>query len=149
VAERCAAALLAAALSTAACTTTVIGRPVALPVLDMDRSLIADYFERSNTAARDGAEAQERFLASTEHPDFVRQCDLGGLTVMLEPTLSTLRPDDGWRPAGAHQAPRGRLYAVAVTVTVRRGESTLGTQIGSMHVVVLDATAYGFAPCPS
>jgi hypothetical protein len=40
------------------------------------------------------------------------------------------------------------VYVVAVTVTVQRGQSTLGVQVGSMHVVVLDGTAYGFAPCP-
>jgi len=147
--RRAAALLTAVLLLTAACGTVVAGQPEALPTVDADQSLIADYFERSNAAAHDGADAQERFLDSTQHPDVDRGCDLGGLTVLLEPTLSTLRPDDGWRPAASDRAPRGRVYVVAVTVTVLRGQNTLGVQVGSMHVVVLGAMVYGFAPCPT
>jgi hypothetical protein len=140
--------ILVAVLLTSACGTVVIGQPVALPRAAADQSLIVDYFESSNAAAHDGAAAQEQFLDSTQHPDVARGCDLDGLTLLLEPTLSTLRPDEGWRPEAAGEAPRGRVYVVAVTVTVQRGQSTLGVQVGSMHVVVLDGTAYGFAPCP-
>jgi len=131
-----------------ACGRVVDGQPVASPS-GGDESLIAEYFQRSNAAAEDGAAAQKQFLQRTQHPDVPLRCDLGELTVLFDPSLGTLRPDDGWRPAGAGEVPRGRVYVVAVLATVREGETTVGTQVGSMHVVVLDAAAYGFAPCPS
>ena len=131
------------------CGRLVEGQPVAPAREGDDRSLIVAYFERSNAAARGGPAAQAEFLARTQHPDVARQCDLGALTVLLEPSLSTLRPDDGWRPARADRTPRGAVYLIAVTVTVQRDGATVGTQVGSMHVVVLDAAVYGFAPCPT
>jgi hypothetical protein len=143
-----AAVLLAAVLLASGCGRVIAGQPAASSQVTVDQSLIMDYFERSNAAALDGAAAQQRFLASTQHPDVDQGCDLGELTVLLEPALSTLRPDDGWRPTATDRAPRGRVYLVAVTVTVQRDQSTLGVQVGSMHLVVLDSTVYGFAPCP-
>jgi len=143
-----AVALLAVALLVAACGQVVAGHPVA-PSPVADRALIADYFERSNAAARDGADAQKRFLDSTQHPDVERHCDLGDLIVLLEPSLGTIRADDRWQPTGAGSTPRGRVYRIAVLVTVRRDGTTLANQVGTMHVVVLDGAAYGFAPCPS
>lgn len=131
------------------CTAVVGGHAVGPPPASVDESLIAAYFEHSNEAAREGADAQTQFLERTQHPDVERLCDLDGLTLLLDPTLSTLRRDEGWRPSGTSGSPRGRVYVVAVTVTVQRGQSTLGTQVGSMHVAVLDGTAYGFAPCPN
>ena len=146
---RWASALLLAALpAVAGCAAAVSGHAVGPSPASVDESLIADYFERSNEAAHQGADAQTRFLERTQHPDVERLCDLDGLTLLLEPSLSTLRQDEGWRPGGTGSTPRGRMYVVAVTVTVQRDQSTLGIQVGSMHVVVLDATAYGFAPCP-
>lgn len=140
---------LASTLIATGCGRVVAGQPSAPSPVAVDQALITEYFERSNAAAYDGTAAQERFLASTQHPDIDRRCDLGELTVLLEPAMSTLRPDDGWRPPAADRPPRGQVYLVAVTVTVLQGQSTLGIQVGSMHVAVLDATAYGFAPCPS
>ena len=140
--------VLLAVLMTAACGTVVAGRPVAPSQAAADQALIVDYFQRSNAAAHDGAAAQDRFLDATQYPDIDRGCDLDGLTLLLEPTLSTLRPDQGWRPTAADRTPRGRVYVIAVTATVQRGDSTLGVQIGSIHLVVLDGMAYGFAPCP-
>lgn len=131
------------------CTKTVDGQPRALPLRDVDQSLIEDYFEQSNAAAQEGPAAQKQFLERTQHPDVRRQCDLGELIVLLDPSLSTLRPDDDWRLAGADEPPRGRVYVIAVIVTVQRDGATLGNQVGSMHLVVLDGTAYGFAPCPT
>lgn len=132
----------------AGCATAVAGHPVARSPATADQSLIQAYFEHSNDAAHEGADAQREFLDSTQHPDVERDCDLGGLTLLLDPSLSTLRSDDGWRPGGTGRTPRGRMYVVAVTVTVQRGQSVLGIQVGSMHLAVLNGTAYGFAPCP-
>ena len=133
----------------AGCAKQLAGQPAALPVASIDQALIADYFAASNASARDGADAQQKFVSRTKHPDAPRACDLHGLTLLLEPSLGTLRPDNEWRPPGSNEAPRGRVYVLAVTVTVQRDKNTLGKQVGSMHVVVLDAMAYGFAPCPS
>lgn len=139
----------AVALLVTGCSVTVTGRPTAQDWASADRALVLDYFQRGNAAARQGPQAQLRFLTHTQHPDFQRTCELGQLTLLLDPSAGTLRPDPGWRPPRSDDSPRGRVYSVAVTVTVRRSEITLGTQIGSMHVVVLDGAAYGFAPCPA
>lgn len=113
-----------------------------------DRQLVADYFGASNAAAREGPAAQQRFFDRTQHPDFrTTRCPLDGATVTARPTMSTLRPDRDWVPAGADAAPRGTVYVVAVTATVRRDGVETGTQIGSQHVVTLDGRGYGFAPC--
>jgi hypothetical protein len=142
------APLIATALLSAACDRTIEGRAAALAPANLDQPLIVDYFERSNAAARKGPAAQRQFLEQTQHPDVDQRCDLGGLTILLDPSLSTLRSDDGWRPATTDQPPRGRVYVIAVTVTVQRDATTVGVQIGSMHLVVLDGAVYGFAPCP-
>jgi hypothetical protein len=54
--------------------------------------------------------------------------------------------DRRWARDG--HAPRGRVYVVAVTFTAQREHTVIGTQIGLVHVVVLDNASYGFAPCP-
>jgi hypothetical protein len=141
-------AVTVAGLPVAGCGRVIDGRAAAQASEGGDRSLIIEYFRRSNEAASQGPAAQADFLARTQHPDVESHCDLGALTVWLEPSLGTVRPDDGWQPEGATRALRGRVYLVAVAVTVRRDHVTLGTQIGAMHVTVLDGTAYGIAPCP-
>jgi hypothetical protein len=111
--------------------------------------LSRQYFEDNNAAARQGPRAQQDFFRRTQHPDFTDQtCELGDMTVDLQPALSTLRPDPGFAPGGAGP-PRGEVWAVGVEVTTRRGDAVVGRQIGSQHVVVLNDRAYGFAPCPS
>lgn len=113
-----------------------------------DRQLVADYFKAANAAAHEDPAAQRRFFDTTQHPDFRgARCPLDGATVVVRPTLSTLRPDPDWVPAGAAAPPRGTAYVVAVTTTVRRDGVEVGTQIGSQHVVTLDGRGYGFAPC--
>jgi len=127
----------------------ITGRPLAPDVVAQDRELIVEYFERGNVAADEGASSQKVFFAETQHPDFKADlCDLRGHTLVFDPSLSTLRPDRGWAPEDG-KVPRGRVYVVAVTITVELDEAVLGTQIGSIHVVVLDRAAYGFSPCPS
>lgn len=130
-----------------ACGRVIDGQPVS--AAGDDGSLVAGYFERSNAAAREGPEAQRQFLVSTQHPDFRYRCDLGNLVVELEPALSSMHIDASWEADDDGHVPRGRIYAVAVTVTVTRDKTTLGTQVGSMHVVILDGAAFGFAPCPT
>lgn len=146
--------VLAVVALVSGCGQTIAGTPRAGDATAVDaagdRVLVEEYFERNNAAASDGPPAQRSFLRDTQHPDFPASgCDLGELTLTIDPTLGTLRPDPDWRPARADEAPRGRVYVVAVTVTVRRGTQTLGSQIGSVHVVVLDGVAHGFAPCPA
>jgi hypothetical protein len=143
------ASMLSAVALTAGCASTIDGRAVVPDVERADRQLIIEYFQRGNAAAGEGPAAQQRFFADTQHPDFESgDCDLNGLTLTFDPTLSTLRVDGRWTPRDG-QTPRGRVYVVAVTFTVAQESTVLGTQIGLVHLVVLDDVTYGFAPCPS
>lgn len=143
------ASLVSAAVLTAGCVSTISGQAIVPDVERTDRQLVIGYFERGNAAAGEGSDAQQRFFTSTQHPDFDSvSCDLDGLTLAFDPTLSTLRRDDRWVPQGG-KTPRGRVYVVAVTLTVQQQSAVLGTQIGLVHLVVLDNAIYGFAPCPS
>ncbi|SMC93075.1 hypothetical protein [Kibdelosporangium aridum] len=129
----------------AGCSAAVDGRPVAGDVGAKD--LIVKYFTDFDAAAQRGPAAQQDFLRRTQHPDFTdRICELAGVTITVEPTLSTLRPDTKWVPEGADR-PRGDVYVVAVSLTVSRDGQKLGDQIGSERIVVLDGTVYGFMPC--
>jgi hypothetical protein len=111
--------------------------------------LSRQYFEDNNAAARHGPGAQQDFFRRTQHPDFTDQtCELGEMTVDLQPALSTLRPDPGFSPDEAGP-PRGEVWVIGVEVTTRRRDTVVGRQIGSLHVVLLNDRAYGFAPCPS
>ncbi|MGH3907346.1 MAG: hypothetical protein ACRDTE_24695 [Pseudonocardiaceae bacterium] len=143
------AALLVAVL--AGCTSRIPGEPVVgTRSLDAHRALVSRYFDAVNAAAGQGSAAQERLFAHTQHPDFRDlQCPLQGLTVTADPAYSTLHTDADWRPPLAEAAPRGTVYVIAATVAVQRRTEVLGSQIGTLHVVVLDGMAYGFAPCPA
>jgi hypothetical protein len=137
-------------LLTAACSEVISGRPAEVDIAGADRALIEEFFGRNNTAAREGAQAQGKFFGEIQHPDYDKEvCSLDGLTIVLDPTMSSMRPDEGWRPRETSKSIRGRIYVVAVTVTVQRENAILGNQIGSMHVVVLNGKVFGFAPCPS
>ncbi|RZS44911.1 hypothetical protein EV193_101792 [Herbihabitans rhizosphaerae] len=138
--------MIAAALAAAGCSSTPDAP--ADPVGDADRALVRGYFERLNAAGAAGPAPQAEFLRTTQHPDFTsRLCELGALTVAMEPALSTLRPDPRWRPDGTAAPPRGRVYVLGVRVTVRRNGTAVGEQVGSQRVVVTNDTAYGFSPC--
>ena len=130
-------------------TSTVAGTPVANASSEQDKKLVADYFTELNNAGKDGPTTQRDFLRRTQHPDFTdRFCDLGELTLKIEPAMSTFRFDLGWTPeGGAH--PRGTIYVLGVAISIRRGGALLAEQIGSERVVVLDGKAYGFTPCPT
>ncbi|RSM84269.1 hypothetical protein DMH04_21445 [Kibdelosporangium aridum] len=129
----------------AGCSIAVDGSPVAGAAGAKD--LIVKYFADFDAAAAQGPAAQQDFLRRTQHPDFTnRICDLAGVTITVEPTLSTLRPDAKWVPEGADR-PRGDVYVVAVSLTVSRDGQKLGDQIGSERIVVLDGAVYGFMPC--
>lgn len=135
------------------CASTVDGRARAAgTATDAERRLIADYFARSNAAAGAGSIEQQQFFAATQHPDYRapdQLCTLDGLTVLLDPTLSTVRPAPGWRPGNTGRPPRGSVLVVAVRVTVQQDRTVLGEQVASVHVVLLDGRVYGFAPCPA
>lgn len=140
--------LLLPLLLVAGCASAVAGTPQAAPQEAVDADLVRDYFSQGLAAARGGAGPQREFLRRTQHPDFrTGGCDLGDLVLSVEPALSTLRAAPEWT-MGDRGVPRGRIYVVAVSVTAKRDGATVGIQIGSQHVVVLDGTAYGFAPCP-
>lgn len=143
-------AAVVTALVTTGCSTSVVGRPVAASTADGDQQLVTGYFEDLNKSGDEGQDAQREFLRRTQHPDFSDQlCELGPLTLRVEPALTTLRPDRDWVPEGAKKRPRGQIYVIAVSVSIQRGGTTVGEQIGSQRVVILDHTAYGFAPCPT
>ncbi|ANZ37382.1 hypothetical protein BBK82_16265 [Lentzea guizhouensis] len=147
MAER-AAVLLFSLLLLAGCGGPVTGtaRPVSLS--DGDRAKFREYYERVNKAGDEGASEQTKLLKDTQHPDFRQKtCDMRGATIKVEPTWSTLRVDADWAPPGEKSHPRGDVYVVAVTVTLRQEDAVVGSQIGSMHVVLLDDEVYGFAPC--
>lgn len=142
--------LLTGALLLTGCANRILGQPVPTRPPAPDRALIAGYVAAANAAAADGSAAQQRWFASTQHPDSGKlRCALQGLTLTIEPAYRTLHTDPGWHPPQADRPPSGTVYAIAVTVTVQRGITVLGDQIGVLHIVLLDGTAYGFAPCPA
>ncbi|OLR90831.1 hypothetical protein [Actinokineospora bangkokensis] len=149
---RRAAGLVAVALAAAGCSTTVAGTavPVGPGSGGGDEALVTRYFADLNAAADEGSSAQREYLRRTQHPDFTdRACDLGDLTLAIEPALSTFRPDARWRPERSAKPPRGTVYVLGVTVRIRRDGATLAEQIGNQRVVVLSGKAYGFTPCPT
>ena len=130
-------------------TSRVAGTPVANASTEQDKKLVADYFTELNSAGKDGPATQRDFLRRTQHPDFTdRFCDLGELTLKIDPAMSTFRFDLGWTPEGGTH-PRGSIYVLGVSISIRRGGALLAEQIGSQRVVVLDGKAYGFTPCPT
>src|SRR5256885_13277604 len=111
--------------------TLVAGSPVPVSAADGDRRLVADYFTELNNAGKDGPATQRDFLRRTQHPDFTdRFCDLGELTLKIEPAMSTFRFDLGWSPEGGTH-PRGSIYVLGVSISIRRGGALLAEQIGS------------------
>lgn len=143
-------AVAVAALAVAGCTTTVAGSPVAIGSAAEDRKLVTDYFAELNDAGKEGPTTQRDFLRRTQHPDFSdRLCDLGELTLRIEPAMSTFRTDFNWAPENAGKPPRGLVYVLGVSVSIRRDGASIAEQIGSQRVVVLDGKAYGFTPCPT
>jgi predicted small secreted protein len=143
-------AVLLAALAVAGCTTTVAGTALSLQSGGADREMVTAYFTELNGAGEEGPTTQRDFLRRTQHPDFVdRLCDLGGLTVEIEPAMSTFRVDPEWKPEDAATRPRGLVYALGVFVSIRRDGARLAEQIGSQRVVVLEGKVYGFMACPT
>ncbi|GLZ38382.1 hypothetical protein [Actinokineospora sp. NBRC 105648] len=150
---RRAPAVLLAVLAASGCSTTITGSAVPRDeggTPDQERSVVSRYFSDLNEAGGEGPTAQREFLRRTQHPDFTdRLCNLGDLTLRIEPALSTLRPDTKWTPENASKPPRGDVFVVGVSIRIRRDTATLAEQIGSQRVVVLDGKAYGFTPCPT
>jgi hypothetical protein len=130
--------------------TQVSGSPRAIGSSDDDKKLVSAYFTELNSAAKDGPSTQRDFLRRTQHPDFTdRLCDLGDLTLTIDPAMSTFRLDAAWTPENSSKHPRGMVYVLGVSISIRRSGALLGEQIGSQRVVVLDGRAYGFTPCPN
>ncbi|OLF05795.1 hypothetical protein [Actinophytocola xanthii] len=146
------AAALAAVLFLVGCSSLVAGQPA--PVSggspDADRDLVEAYYTELNAAADEGTASQGRFLRVTQHPDYRdRLCELGGLTLHVRPAMSTFRSDPEWVPPEDTRRPRGSVYVLGVSISIRQQGALLGEQIGSQRVVVLDGRAYGFSPCPA
>lgn len=144
---------LAGLLLVAGCSSAVAGQPVAAASPDHDRELVQDYFKDLNEAADEGPSQQREFLQRSQHPDYTDElCDLGNLTLNIDPAMSTLRVDPDWVPPNAGRNathPRGMVYVLGVSVSIRQDGALLGEQIGSQRVVILDEKVYGFAPCPT
>lgn len=138
-----------AALALASCSVTgcsVAGTAQPSP----DPGLVTAYFDDLDSAAAQGVRQEQSFLKATQVPAFAdRVCDLNGVTITITPTLSTLRAEPGWTPPGSDKRPSGQVYVVAVTLTIRQGNSVVGTQIGAQRVVIDGGRAYSFAPCPA
>ena len=142
------AVLLASLALLVGCAGPVAGTARPVELTDGDRAKLREYYERLNKAGDEGASQQQKLLKDTQHPDFrQKSCDMRGATIKVEPTWSTLRMDADWAPPGEKAHPRGHVYIVAVTVTLRQETAVIGSQIGSLHVVLLDDQVYGFAPC--
>jgi hypothetical protein len=142
------ALVTAGALLLGGCGSAIPGTAVPLRVTEVERGQVAGYFTRLNEAGGKGNAEQRKLLQDTQHPDYRKQvCELTSGTLRLEPTMSTLRTDADWEPPGQRTHPRGVVYVVAATVTLQDDVGDVGTQIGSLHVVVIDDQAYGFAPC--
>ncbi|GHH36762.1 hypothetical protein [Lentzea cavernae] len=147
MAERVAVLLASLALLTG-CAGPVAGTAHPVRLGDGDRGKFKAYYERVNSAGDESASQQAKLLKDTQHPDFRQKaCDLRGATIKVEPTWTTLRADADWTPPGEKAHPRGDVYVVAVTITIRQQDQVIGSQIGSVHVVLLDDEVYGFAPC--
>lgn len=146
----CALAALAAGVLLAGCATRIPGEAVGGGLPAQHRALVRGYFDAVNAAGQRGSAAQQRLFADDQHPDFRdRLCPLDGFTITADPAYPTLRTDPDWRPDPAGPRPRGTVYVIAANVTVTRDGTEVANQIGSVHVVILDATAYGFSPCPT
>jgi hypothetical protein len=52
-------------------------------------------------------------------------------------------------PEDTTKRPRGTVYVLGVSVSIRRQGALLAEQIGSQRLVVLDGKVYGFTPCPT
>lgn len=138
----------ACALLLAGCASTIPGTPGPLRVTDVERTLVTGYFSGLNDAGSRSASSQRDLLRDSQHPDFRdNDCDLPQGTLRIEPAMSTLRTDPAWTPPGERSHPRGVVYVVAAKVTLLQDGTEVGSQIGSVHVVLLDDKAYGFAPC--
>src|SRR5256885_4369813 len=112
--------------------TLVAGSPVPVSAADGDRRLVADYFTELNNAGKDGPTTQRDFLRRTQHPDFTdRLCDLGNLSLRIDPAMSTFRVDPKWTPEGTSKRPRGMVYVLGVSVSIRRDGALIAEQIGS------------------
>jgi len=147
VAERV-AVLLASLALVAGCGGPVAGSAKPVRLSDGDRAKVKEYYAQVNKAGDESASKQAQLLKDTQHPDFRQKaCDLRGATIKVEPTWTTLRMDADWAPPGEKAHPRGDVYVVAVTITLRQQDQAIGSQIGSLHVVLLDDEVYGFAPC--
>jgi hypothetical protein len=145
-----AAAVAAVVATVSGCASRVAGEAVGSGLPAAHRTLVRGYFDAVNAAAGQGSDAQQRLFADDQHPDFRdRVCRLDGLTITAAPAYTTLRTDPDWRPDPGRALPRGTIYVVAADVTVHHEGAVLANQIGSVHVVILDGTAYGFAPCPA
>lgn len=142
------AVLLASLALLAGCAGPVAGTARPVQLSDDDRAKFKEFYERLNKAGDTSASEQQKLLKDTQHPDFRQKtCDLRGATIKVEPTWSTLRMDADWAPPGEKAHPRGDVYVVAVTVTLRQEDAVIGSQIGSLHVVLLEDQVFGFAPC--
>jgi hypothetical protein len=143
-------AVTAIGLLLAGCTTRVAGEPTAKSSPQGDRGLVQAYFSDLNASGDDGTSTQRDFLRRTQHPDFTNElCDLGDLVLRIEPAMSTFRADPDWVPPDGEEPPRGSIYVLGVSISIRQQGALLGEQIGSQRVVVLDGKAYGFSPCPT
>ncbi|MFJ8960538.1 hypothetical protein ACIRG5_14230 [Lentzea sp. NPDC102401] len=142
------AVLLASLALVAGCGGPVAGSAKPVRLSDGDRAKFKEYYAQVNKAGDESASKQAQLLKDTQHPDFRQKaCDLRGATIKVEPTWTTLRTDADWAPPGEKAHPRGDVYVVAVTITLRQEDQAIGSQIGSLHVVLLDDEVYGFAPC--
>jgi hypothetical protein len=140
--------VVAVTLLATGCSAAIAGRavPVGDGSPDADRALVEEYYAGLNAAADEGT--QDDFLRHTQHPDYLdRLCDLSGLTLHVLPAMTTLRADPRWVPPEEDQHPRGSVYVLGVSISIREQGTLLGEQIGSQRVVVLDGRAYGFSPC--
>jgi hypothetical protein len=146
--RRASALAAAGALLLGGCASNVAGTARPLRITEVERDQVSGYFTQLNDAGGRGNPEQRKLLQDTQHPDFrTRACDLRAGTLRMDPAMSTLRMDPDWRPPGEREHPRGVVYVVAATVTLMEDAAAVGTQIGSLHVVVIDGKPYGFAPC--
>ncbi len=142
------ALVTAGALLLGGCASPVAGTARPLRITEVEREQVAGYFTQLNEAGDKGNSEQRKLLQDTQHPDFRTQvCELRAGTLRMDPAMSTLRMDPDWEPPGKRTHPRGVVYVVAATVTLIEESATVGVQIGSLHVVVIDGKPYGFAPC--
>ena len=143
----------------AATATTEAG---SAPVVQADVPLITKLWADKSAAYEQGLDAAARFIFEHNYPDLRETETLENCRQALTTTTpdgyrednvvstDTIRRDDGWNPqiGNVQSPPRGRTYAMVLTITQSIPGQPPQQTTGGAHVTIRDGKAYFFLPCP-